>query len=208
VPSMDVLRVAFDVVGRDDRTSVEGHEIGTGEVDMNNDVADRSLPRFDERGQPWKGTLERLGCVHRVVHELDERRAVWCVDDSDGRTCIVWERRDRGLEILELVLRPLIRHGLQGVLSLDLESMRSVGVMAWRRQQERQERPIVLDEWTKVGRGGSHATRVPIAMLFQTSRSHFFEPQALAYSSPTGCSMMITLRRACPERVDAIAALI
>jgi hypothetical protein len=89
--------------------------------------------------------------------------------------------------------------------------MRSVGVMACRRQQERQEGPIVLDEWTKVGRGGSHAVRVPIAMLFQTSRSHPFEPfelEAVAYSLPTGCSMMITLRRACPERVDVIAALI
>ena len=83
--------------------------------------------------------------------------------------------------------------------------------MAWRRQQERQEGPIALDEWTKVSRGGSHAVRVPIAMMFQTSRRNSFEPfelEALAYSLPTGCSMMMTLRRAWPERVDAIAALI
>ena len=86
--------------------------------------------------------------------------------------------------------------------------------MAWRRQQERQEGPIALDEWTKVGRGGSHAVSMPIAMMFQTSRRNSFEPfepfelEAVAYSLPTGCSMMITLRRAWPERVDAIASLI
>ncbi len=55
------------------------------------------------------------------------------------------------------------------------------------------------------------SSRVPIAMMFQTSRRNSFEPfelEALAYSLPTGCSMMMTLRRAWPERVDAIAALI
>ena len=150
VTTVDVQRLGVDMTGSDKVPAIEGMDVRTSAIGLDDDVRDDSLTGLDDQRQPRKGPLRGHRPDDRFREELDQR-PTRRVDHDQCLPTGVRQFGDGPVDVRQIVARPGVTQRRTCILPLDLEAMTGIVQVTRRRDRNREPRSVVADQLAEIG---------------------------------------------------------